>query len=468
MLHESSLRRNSSDGSLPSMLSLALRFARLGAVLFIGASFLLPWLRIPVDLHSAKGGVYNLVYQEPVTTLIFRAIVMMLLALDGFVAFCSKSYRGKSKVLAITSCLIMIALVVFYPAVTIQRCPAFVAHAAWLETQNESLILPPGDTFTSQEYTYQPGEPEVDIKQVLPRAFAVIPTSTITSLNGVRLANLARIAMWLGYTPEFCQFVGKGWFCGIFGAALLAISFMRGRDREGEFEPEVNHIYSLVLLLLIGVSVSCLVCLIPIMIAGRQLDLSRTAAVQGEFDSSLRHLNVAQMWLPILSYQTDLLYQAGWLKEKLDTPSPETSLMQAIRLEEDGSSPRAEEVYSKLLAPSFPDPVRQEAFRAELRMAITDFNSDLLSNAGLRLNQLIAIDPTCVKANYALQLWHIRNKQKDALEDDVARFEAIYKCFGSLEKSPLLALAHRRLADLEFYYHDTARLIKEMREAVTP
>jgi hypothetical protein len=202
--------------------------------------------------------------------------------------------------------------------------------------------------------------------------------------------------------------------------------------------------------------------------AGRELDSSHTAVAQGNYEGSLHHLKLAEIWLPILGFQTDLLYQVGWLKEKLNTGSPETSLMQALRLEEEGSSVRAEEIYTELLAPGVPDPVRQEAFRAQLRMAIADFNSGLLSTAGTRLKKLIVLDPTSVKVNYALQLWHIRNKQKAALEDDVARFQAIYKCFGSLEKSPLLALAHRRLADLEFDYGDTAKLTEEMREAVTP
>ena len=450
------------------MFDLSLAFARVGAFLCIGASFVLPWLRVPVNLYSADNGVYHLIYQEPITTLAFRAVVLLLVVFGGWIAFRSRSYQRKSKALVAIGGLILVALVVFYPAITIQRCSAVTAHAAWLEDQNESLILPPGDTYTGQEYTYQPGEPELDIKQVLPRSFEVIPSPPDTILGAVRLANLSKLVMWLGYTPDFCEFVGKGWFCGVFGAALLAISFMRARDQEGTTEPEVNYMYRSGLFLFIGASMACLICLIPVIMAGRELGQSRTAAEKGEFTDSLHHLELAQVWVPILSYQTDLLYQTGWLKDKLNRPSPEKGLMQAVRLEEEGSPARADEIYSDLLAPDIPDPVRQEAFRAELRLAINDFNSDLLSSAGRRLNRLIGIDPSCVKVNYALQLWHIRYRQKSALEDDVARFQALYKCFGSLEKSPLLALAHRRLADLEFDYGDTARLNEEMQEAVTP
>ena len=67
-----------------------------------------------------------------------------------------------------------------------------------------------------------------------------------------------------------------------------------------------------------------------------------------------------------------------------------------------------------------------------------------------------------------MQLAHLREFRKTQLEQDVAKFETIYECFESPEKSPLVAAAHRRLADLEFDYHDLTKLGDEMRAAVTP
>jgi hypothetical protein len=450
------------------MFSLAISLARLGGFLLIAFSLVVPWLRVPIGLSAAKDGVYTVINGEPVTTSCFRLATVALLLVGSWVAFRRRASGTGGKALVITGCLQLIAVVILYPAITVQRCPQIVSHAAWLEMQNESLILPPGDTFTSQEYIYQPGQPEVDVKQVLPRSFAVIPIPAVTSLTDIRLANLARLVMWLGYTPDFCQFIGKGWFCAIAGAMLLAVTFFRSRDRNSEFAPEPNFVYGSMLFLLGGSLVAGLVCLIPILMAGREFDASRGAAERGDFERSLHHIGIAEAWLPIVSYQTDVLYQTGWLELKLNEKSPESDLAFALNLEEEGASERGAAAYAALLEPNTPQPVRAEAYRAELRLAIAEFNSNLSSAADRRLTQLSAIDPTCVKANYALQLWHARIRNKQGLEDDVARFQAIYKSFQSLEKGPLLALAHRRLADLEFDYDDKARLNDEMREAVTP
>ncbi len=103
-----------------------------------------------------------------------------------------------------------------------------------------------------------------------------------------------------------------------------------------------------------------------------------------------------------------------------------------------------------------------------LRLAIKDFNSGLIGRAAAVLEHLTAIDPSSVKADYAMQLVHLREFRKTQLEQDVAKFETIYECFESPEKSPLVAAAHRRLADLEFDYHDLPKIGDEMRAAVTP
>jgi hypothetical protein len=50
----------------------------------------------------------------------------------------------------------------------------------------------------------------------------------------------------------------------------------------------------------------------------------------------------------------------------------------------------------------------------------------------------------------------------------VAEFEAVYKCFASIEKSALLASAHRRMAELDYDFQDTEKLGDEMRAAIKP
>jgi hypothetical protein len=82
------------------------------------------------------------------------------------------------------------------------------------------------------------------------------------------------------------------------------------------------------------------------------------------------------------------------------------------------------------------------------------------------LKLLTAIDPTCVKANYALQLADLRTSQKEQLELDVAKFETVYHCFQTLGKSVLLASAHRRLAEAEFDAQDFGKMGEEMRAVI--
>jgi hypothetical protein len=62
----------------------------------------------------------------------------------------------------------------------------------------------------------------------------------------------------------------------------------------------------------------------------------------------------------------------------------------------------------------------------------------------------------------------LQKLQKERLESDTAKFEAVYNCFQTLEKSSLIASAHRRVAELEFDYRDIPRLGTELRAAITP
>ncbi len=148
--------------------------------------------------------------------------------------------------------------------------------------------------------------------------------------------------------------------------------------------------------------------------------------------------------------------------------SARTQLFSALREEAEGFYSRANQSYVALLSASTEKAVWNEAFRGCLRLAIKDFNSGLIDRAASCLVRLTTLDSTCIKANYVLQMAYLRASRKGELEDTVARFETVYSCLQSLERSSLLASAHRRLADLEFDYHDINRLGDEMRAAVTP
>ncbi len=439
---------------------------RYGGAGLLLLSLLLPWYGVPVSVRRDLQGGYAAVVAEPVTTVVFK--VFQLLVLAGGWWLGNRHRRSDTfrwaKLIAFCSYFSFFVIVIAYPALTIQRCAALSAHAAWLQSQHDSMD---GDIRTAQQYSHQPSQWEVDVKDNLPRAFGAVPTPE-SSFSGLRLANFANLVIWLGFSPPFMQFARLGWFCGVFGSFLLALSFSRMAGVTGVRRSDLRWTHSLAILVVFGAPLLCSLCLVPVLMAGRELANARTAVLEGRYRESLRHLDRAEVWIPVLAYHTDVIYQRGWLDRKLGVNSWPARLVSAIREETEGFHERAAQHYADLLAANVPRPVRDEAFRGALRLAIGDFNTGLVDRAAFRFTELLTVDPTSLKANYALQLGDFRSSRKDRLEDDIAQFTAIYRYFQSREKGVVIAAAHRRLAELDFDFRDLTDLGDEMRAAVQP
>ena len=448
------------------MITLALRIFRVIAFGLVAAGLLLPWFKVPVGLAEKTNNAFSAYFAEPITTIVFKILIIgLLLAVFLFGRF----RRGKDSWYAgfrILAGILFLAVAVVYPAITIQRCSSISAHASWLEAQHDSLIGPFGDAFTAQEYEHQPREPEVQVKEVFPRAFTAIPTPMMTSLAGIHLSKLEEILMWVGLSPAFCQFTYWGWYAVLFGALLMFIVYLRRSEQEirESFRLASGSIPAFLFCSILTMAA----CLVPIVMAGWTLSKAQSAAAEGRFADALRGLDQAQVWVPVLAYSTDMLYERGYLTRRLGLESPERRLLDAINEEEGGLYNQASQHYLSLLDPDTVGPVRDEAFRGALRLALKDFNSGLVDRAGSRLTRLLAIDPTALKASYAMQLVDLRSDRKEQLEADVSQFETVYRTFRSIEKGEVLAAAHRRLAYLEFDFHDKDKLGDEMRAAVKP
>ena len=453
------------------MPGLALRFSRFVAFVLLGASLLLPWFRVPVALPENVQGVYTPLFREPVTTPVFKVLILGILLIAFWIGLIRRKRvtgPGWAAPMRMAACILFIASGVIFPALTMQRCAELSARAGWLHVQHDSLIGPFGDAFTAQEYENQPGQPEVQVKEIFPRAFEVFPTPLISSITDLRLTKLEEMLMWLGLAPAFCEFARWGWFCSLFGSFLLLISFLRTKASERAGQQDAGVAYGVVPPLVFSSLAIFVLCLWPVVMAGLELQKTQTAAAEGKFAESLHHLDQAQAWVPTIAYHTDILYQRGWLEGKLGIQSSATQLLAAIREEEEGFYSRAAQHYAELLNPATGKPTRDEAFRGALRLAIKDLNTGLIDRASSRLEQLMAIDSTSLKTNYALQLVDLRTRQKTHLERDVARFEAVYKSLQDIDKGVVIASAHRRLADLEFDFRDTTKLDDEMRSAIKP
>jgi len=231
-----------------------------------------------------------------------------------------------------------------------QRCAAISAHAVWLQAQNYSLIKPNGDTFTAQEYTYQAGQHNVEVKEVLPRAFEVLPAPLVDTFSDLRLSRLEDIVSWLGLTQAFCEFVYVGWFSGVIGSLLLAISFARVKVTQGGPFRNLRHRpLGIRLFAILGAISVCVLCLVPVVMAGHELARARVTMLEGRFAESLRHTGTAEVWMPVLAYHTDLICQRGWLEQRLGLKTSEVQVFSAIREEVEGFRSRAAQHYSDLL-----------------------------------------------------------------------------------------------------------------------
>jgi hypothetical protein len=452
------------------MPGLALRIARIAAFALFGLSLGFHWFHVPIGVQPKGQGAYSIIFEEPPSTVPFKLLVIVLLVSAWWLGRRLKRQGSVSWATPITvaGSIALLGIGIVYPALTMQRCAEVSAHAGWLQQQNFSLIVSVGDSFLGQEYFYEPGQPEVQINEALPRSFQAMPTPSVLSLADLHLTKLQHIFIWLGLSPGFCQFVTWGWFSGVIGSLLLVICFMPLKGNQRSNPGDRRSLYRLVGVFVFTGFAVCLVGLLPIMMAAQELTRAENSANHGNYSESIRHLDIAEKWVPVLSYHTDLLYQRGWLEEKVGLQSPVRQVYSAIREEEEGFADRAAQEYAALLNPEIPKAVRDEAYRGALRLAIKDFNTGLVGRAAAVLEHLTAIDPSSVKADYAMQLADLREFRKTQLEQDVAKFETIYECFESPEKSPLVAAAHRRLADLEFDYHDLTKLGDEMRAAVTP
>ena len=452
------------------MPGLVLRIARVVAFGLFGVSLVFHWFHVPVGVQPKGHGAYSAIFVEPPSTLPFKLLLSVVLVSAWWLGRRLKR-RGSvswATPMTVAGSILLLAIAIVYPALTMQRCAEVSAHAGWLQQQNFSLIVSVGDNFLGQEYFYEPGQPEVQINEVLPRSFQAMPTPSVLSIKDLHLTKLQHMFIWLGMSPGFCQFVTWGWFSGVIGSLLLVICFMPLKGNQRSSAGDRRSVYRLVAVFVFSGFAVCLACLLPIMMAAEELKRAEASANNGSYPESLRHLDLAEKWVPVLSYHTDLLYQRGWLEEKVGLQSPIREVYSAIREEEEGFVDRAAQQYAALLNPDIPKPVRAEAYRGALRLAIKDFNTGLIGRAAAVLERLTTIDPSSVKADYAMQLAHLREFRKTQLEQDVAKFETIAECFESPEKSPLVAAAHRRLADLEFDYHDLTKLGDEMRAAVTP
>src|SRR5215472_10236168 len=99
---------------------LLLRISRVLAFALLSLSLLLPWFRVPISVRENLNGVYTVVFSEPVSTTIFKIVVLAVL-----LSACWLGYRRRhagstnwTSPMAVSGCILLAVLGIAYPAMT--------------------------------------------------------------------------------------------------------------------------------------------------------------------------------------------------------------------------------------------------------------------------------------------------------------------------------------------------------------
>jgi hypothetical protein len=158
---------------------LLLKISRGVAFALLLLSLLLPWFRVPVSVRESHDDAFKAVFSEPVSTSVFKILVLLALVIACWIGYRRKLSGSTdwTAPMTVSGCILLALLGIAYPALTMQRCAALSAHAAWLGAQNDSLILPVGDLYLAPEFAHQPGQPLTNVSEVMPTAFEALPVS---------------------------------------------------------------------------------------------------------------------------------------------------------------------------------------------------------------------------------------------------------------------------------------------------
>ena len=407
---------------------LALGTGILGGTLLLLAAFL-PWFRVP--MADATGGLAGV---EPHVTFVLK--VLGLFVAGGSALIWRRTRCRASVARGLT--LLFVALL-FFPYLVMVWSPREAAQASWLQTQHESLAWLGGDIFGEQESKGRAGKSEVRMTLIEVTGEAIrLPRAASTA----QVSWLPELLECFGYSNRFCQFANRGWFLALGGTLLVLVALCRAR--EG-FQFSVFRTITRSGLAGLGIGVA--VALTPIFIAGALVARSRTAAQQGDPAAAWRWLHRAALVLPALRQDADLLARRGLLENSLGMPTAAAALHRATVLDRQGFAARAQTDFVALLADAPPgSAVQRAAGCALLRSGIQALNSGQTEVAAALLDSVLAVDPSNVKALYALQLACLRAPRPDRLPALVARTDAAYRFFSTRTKAPVVAAAYENAA----------------------
>jgi hypothetical protein len=405
----------------------------------------LPWFHVPesaVD-DSVSGG-------EAPVSVAFR--VLCLVAAVGLPLLVHRPAAARAAGAGGTAgagrCAGLLALLLLFPYAVMIGCPATSAKAGWLHVQHQSLTWFGGDIFGLQELKEVDWKGHASAAELLDRSTAMSVPAMRPSM--VPFGSLQDLLQWLGYSNEFCQFVGAGWAVALAGSVLLLLASCRGRD-------EVHrHLLGAAARTFVACSTAGVVlALLPIGFAAFELDRARDAAQRGQPGVALERIELASRVLPAVRESSDLALQRGLLQAGLRLETPEAMLYRARVLQSEDRLEQADSVFGALLVSGPSEgPVHREAIRGILRRGIRQLNAGETTLAVESLEDVLRTDPCNVKASYVLQLAYLRAARFESMRKLVRRMRDTYRYFNSDTKVPILAAAQENVAYAAYLEND--------------
>jgi hypothetical protein len=410
--------------------ALAVGVAAVGALLLL-ESLALSWFRVPEGVP----GVPTVVGREAPATATFKIVCVLGLATILGLARVRATRRRAAEIAAA-----MLAVLLLYPHAVMVWCPATAERATDLFEEHANLASGGGDVFVSDENKMTGWKDRVYVPDTLPEA-TVTRVPSLTP-QAVPFGQPRHLLEWFGYSNAFCFFSGAGWPIAIAGAVSMLIGLCRrptGIDLGRSTAAARAGASSLVVL--------GLAALAPAAGCAIEIERARDALELGATGLSLERLQWAAHLVPAVRRDSGFLEQIGMMQSRLGIDSAEARLHRAIVLQRQGEFEPADALLASVAGePSAAEAVRREAARGLLRRGIRSLNSGELANATDTLEAVLRVDPTNLKANYALEIAYLRASRFDAVPALAERVRGIYHYIGTVTKVSVLGANDENLA----------------------
>ncbi len=419
------------------------------AILLVILGMLSPWFAIPhiVDNEVVTRDSSITVYFK---ILLFLIFLVLLISTKG-------SFERLGKKLAYAT-MAGLLFSLWFPSWLTMRDVDVMGDAAWLQQQHDNMTWLGGDVYRAHSERSIGWGAGVNAQDPPSRLAMYKPP-----VGSLSLERMNDWIWWIGYGPSFTQFVGKGWFCMVFGCffGLICIIGYYWRKNVYEARQLLRKLFSrgmAVCIIILGISV------LIVMKTNYSLNLTKANISNSEYEMASANLKDAIRWMPTLECDSGILRQMGYLDINNGKEySAYAALYEINHLEEEGYYAQARGLLQKNVYKlnEMPRTCGRELIRHQIRVAVNEINSGRHQQAGRRLDKIIQQKPNVIQARFHRQLVALHTGELIRSREMNRSLIEIYKKFKSKNKRGVIAASWLMLAQSEL----DAGNVKESGEA---